>query len=192
MNRMQFESWLASHPDSVVVDPRQLLDRCEVEVGEHAHELAWRHAGGVAVECLHRFERAFGLPASETFVAKEVCSEVARELRQHGPHVDRVTEEEWLSRAVLGALGREARSPLRSWLVELAEQEEQAAWQEIVRFTKRAARDLIAEARLSDRLEWDLDRSYPRVARRVIEMLIREFDQRGHRASHQSLPWDAV
>jgi hypothetical protein len=109
MNRTQFETWLVSHPESVFTDAHRLLDRCEAEIGEHAHALAWKHAGEVAIECLHRFERTFGLPASETFVAREVCVEVARALRHDGIHVESITEEEWLSRAILDALSPEAR-----------------------------------------------------------------------------------
>ena len=190
MNRMQFESWLVSHPESILMDPRHLLDRCELEVGEHAHEIAWRHASGVASGCLQRFERTFGLPASENFVAKEVCGEVVRALRHHGPHVEQVSEDEWLSRAILDSMTAEARSQLHDWLAELAEQEEQAAWQEIIYFTKHMARSLIAHSQLSNALEWDLERSYPKLARRVIEKLIQEFDQHGRDAGNHAPSWD--
>jgi hypothetical protein len=186
MKRTEIESWLAVHPESIHAPARGLLDRCESEIREHAEELAWTHARQVAEQSLHRFERGFGLPASEVFVTREVCHEIARELRRHEPHVDRRMESEWVSLAVLEALDPSARRMLRDWLFDVAEQEEHRTWLEIVAFTHKVARALIREARMTRTLDWDFDRSYPRLAARVTEMLIHEFEAHARDAGHRA------
>jgi len=176
MQRTDLETWFATHPDAIRMNSRALLDECEFEVRHHAHHDAWIHARDVAQKSLRRFERVFGLPASDSFVTREVCHEIARELKRSEPHVGEMREEDWVSDGVLGMLDPRGRAMLNDWLIELAEQEEHAAWVEIVHFTDRLARKLIDDAHMTLDLEWSMEQSYPRVAARVARMLIREFE----------------
>ena len=175
MHRVELESWLNRHPDTILATTHELIDRCEVEVHHHAEIIAWKHALKVATASLRRFDGRFGRPASETFVTREVCHEVARELKRHEPQLERIDETEWLSRSILGSIEPEARMVLRDWLRELAEKEEHRAWQEVVSFTHHVASALIQKAHMTGELDWDFERSYPRVATRVTRMLLREY-----------------
>jgi len=180
MNRDELDRWFAEHPETLRMksseQSTELLNECEARVRAYAHRDAWVHAREVAEETLHRFEGSFGLPASEPFVTREICHEVARELRRHEPHPDEVEEDEWFRRTLFDALDPEPRGMLKQWLSELAEKEEHAVWKEIVHFTDHLARTLIRRAHMSDSLTWDFERSYSRVASRVARMLIREFE----------------
>ena len=142
MQRTDLETWFTHHPDSIHTDPAVLLDQCESEVRDHAHRDAWIHAKEIAEESLHRFERVFGLPASDIFVTREVCHEIARELRRNEPHPEDDAVE-WVGSGVLEALDSDARRLLQGWLKELAAKEEHSAWREIVYFTDHLARSLI-------------------------------------------------
>jgi hypothetical protein len=176
MNRIDLENWFAQHPDAIGMNARMLLDDCEHEIRHHAHHDAWMHARDVATHSLHRFESVFGLPASDTFVTREVCHEIARELRAHEPHPEKINDSEWIRGEMLAALNPEGRSMLRAWLVELAEYEEHTAWVEIVRFTDHLAKKIIRDGHMTNDVEWDMKHSYPRVAARVAKMLIEEFE----------------
>jgi hypothetical protein len=183
MKRIDIEAWLTTHPTTIHRPARALLDACEAEVRHHAHELAWQHARERAEESLHRFEGGSGMPASEAFVAREVCHAIARDLKHHEPHVERMSEEEWLGRRILEALDPEARPILHDWLLELAEKEEHEVWQEIVSFTHQLARELVLDLEMTNALEWDFERSYPRLAARVLELVIQQFDAQARSAS---------
>ena len=175
MNRVDLETWLDRHPGSIDSPTHALIDRCEAEVHRHAEVVAWKHALRIATTSLRRFDGRFGLPASETFVTREVCHEVARELKRHEPQLERIDETEWLSRSILDSIDPQARMVLREWLRELAEKEEHRAWQQIVAFTHHVASALIAKAHMTGNLDWDFERSYPRLATRVTKMLLREY-----------------
>lgn len=176
MERHDLETWFASHPQSISTHPDSLLDLCETEIRAHAHRDAWIRAKEIAQESLHRFERIFGLPASDVFVTREVCHEIARELKRHEPHPDDLTAARWVRAAPLDALDGEARRMMADWLRELAEKEEHAAWREIVYFTDHLARKLIDGSQMTRQVDWDFEHTYPRVAARVARMLIREFE----------------
>lgn len=178
MERTDLEDWITHHPDSIHTDSRTLLDRCEDEAKDHAHRDAWIHAKEIAKKSLRRFEHGFGHPASDTFVTREVCHELARELKRNEPAPDDLDQgrDEWLNRSLLDTLDSDARTMFRGWLNELAEKEEHSTWLEIVRFTDRRARVLIREAHMTDQCDWDLDHTYPMVAARVVKMLIAEFE----------------
>ena len=178
MERIDLENWITHHPDSIRADSKALLDRCEKDARDHAHQDAWIHAKEIAQKSLRRFEHGFGHPASDTFVTREVCHEIARELKRHEPTPDdlRRGHDEWVSRSLLDALDSEARKLFLDWLNELAEKEEHSTWMEIVRFTDHRARTLIREGHMTDQCDWDLDHTYPMVAARVVRMLIAEFE----------------
>jgi len=181
MERIDLETWFARHPESIHAHPRILLDLCESEVRDHARHDAWRRARDVAESSLQRFEGTFGLPASEVFVTREVCHEIARELRRHEPHPDAAIATGWVADAHLEKLDAEARRIVREWLSEVAEREEHATWRSIVQFTDHLARWLIRSEGMTNRLDWDLDHTYSRVAARVTRVVMREFE--AHAAS---------
>jgi hypothetical protein len=175
MNRYEIEHWFEGHPEAVHADPQQLLDRCEREVRVYAAHEAWRHAKRIAEERLHDWEAAFGLPASDAFVAREVCQEMARELRRRAPVVR--DDAPRVSEVVLGALEPAGREILIAWSHELADREERAAWREVIRFTNHVGRDLVRDG-WSDEPRWDFEHSYSRTAQRVTRLLINEYEQR--------------
>jgi hypothetical protein len=176
MDRHGIEHWFEGHPDAVHADPQQVLDRCEREVRAQAAHGAWRHARRIAEERLHDWEASFGLPASDAFVAREVCREMARELQRRAPIVKDTAH---VSAGVLGVLSPAARELLAAWAHELAGREEQAAWKEVIRFTNHVGRDL-ARNGWSDELRWDFEHSYSKTAERVTRLLIHEYEQREH------------
>ena len=177
MKRIEIERWLDQHHESVRGHSRDVLERYETDVRHHARELAWQHAREVAEASLRRFRTGFGLPASEGFVARELCHELARELRHHEPHPEHpVPESEWLAPRTLSALGPNARRMLGEWLEELAEHEEHEAWKEIVSFTDHFAPTLIRRAHMTGELSWDFDRSYPKLATKIGRMILQEYE----------------
>jgi hypothetical protein len=176
MNRHEIEHWFEGHPEAVHADPRQLLDRCEREVRGHVAHEAWAHARRIAEERLHDWEASFGLPASDAFVAREVCQEMARELRRRAPVVR--DDAPRLSAGVLGALEPAAREILMEWSHELAGREERATWREVIKFTNHVGRDLVRDGGWSNEPRWDFEHSYSRTAERVTRLLIHEYEQR--------------
>jgi hypothetical protein len=155
-----------------------LRERCERQVRSHAEEEAWQRARAIAEQHLQHWAGSFGIPASDAFVAQEVCHELARELRRREP--EPVAEAQRLSEAVLRALDPATRERLRGWLIELARREEHRAWLEVVNFTDHLARNLIRGGELTPELHWDFDHSYSRTAERVTRMLIREYETHAH------------
>jgi len=176
MQRLELEKWLTHHPDLVHTDARALLDECEKETRDHAYRDAWTRAERIAEKSLHRFESGFiGHPASDTFVTREVCHEIARELKKNEPVLDDHETELWISELILESLDPEAKEKFFGWLKNLAGREEHTAWLSIVRYTHRSARKLIREEHMTDQCDWDLDHTYPIVAASVVKMLIAEF-----------------
>lgn len=176
MKRIDLEKWFAHHSESFHIEPRELLDQCEAGVRDYAHRDAWIHARDIAEQSLHRFERIFGYPAGDVFVTREICHEIARELRHHEPNPFDLEGCEWIGRPVLDSVDPELQHMLRDWLAELAAREEHTAWREIVYFTDHLARTLIDKERMSNQADWDLEHTYPKVASRVIRMIMGEFD----------------
>lgn len=174
MERQDVVRWLESHPESVHANPRSLVDRCERELRGRVAEGAWRHAKEIAERHLHHWQGSFGLPASDDFVAREVCHELARDLRHHEPQptaeVRSVTEE------MHGALDPPALEMLREWLGELARQEEHRTWLEVVHFTDHLASRMAREGGLSAEAHWDFRHSYPRTAERIMRLMILEYE----------------
>jgi hypothetical protein len=175
MDRHEVEHWFQGHPEAAQTDPRQLLDRCEREVRAHAEHEAWRHARRIAEERLHDWEASFGLPASDAFVAREVCQEMARELRRRKPTLR--PNAALVSEGLLGALTPAGRDLLVSWARELSNKEERAIWRDVIRFTNHVGRDLVRDG-WSNEPRWDFEHSYSRTAQRVTRLLIHEYEQR--------------
>jgi hypothetical protein len=178
MERTHLENWIKHHPGSIHADSKALLDRGEHDALDHAHRDAWTQAQRIARKSLRGFQGSNGYPASDAFVAREVCRGLARELKLHEPMPDdpSESEEEWVSKSLLDSLEPEAQGKFVEWIHEMAEKEEHSTWKEIVRFTSRRAKDLIQERQLTDQCDWDLDHRYSIVAARVLRMLIEDFE----------------
>ena len=88
MERRELEAWLRKNPPPSRVEVRDLLDRCEEAAKRHAREDAWLAAKSFALGRAERWEREWSPPASERFVAGEVCHELAYELAHHEPRGD--------------------------------------------------------------------------------------------------------
>ena len=174
MKRKDVERWFDHHPEASA-RPGTLLDRCESEIRLHANQEAWGRAREIMEGRLAYFEQSFGLPASDAFVAREVCHEVAKELRRREPQVPEGSELAWVSESLLATLSPGARVTLGEWLHDLARDEEHAAWLEVVRFTDRFSRQLIRNG-MSNELHWDFDHSYTKNAARVARLLLREYE----------------
>ena len=177
MERQTVEAWFDRHPETVHSDPHALLDRCESELRSHVAEETWGRARQIAERHLEHWASSFGLPASDGFVAREVCHELARELRHHEPVPGARTRRP--SESTLLALSSPAREMLCEWLDELARKEEHRVWLEVVHFTDGLASRLAREE-VGTPLSWDFRHSYPRTAERVTRRLIQEYEQRAH------------
>jgi hypothetical protein len=177
MNRTQIRSWFEAHPGAVHGNLDDLLQCCEREVRRNAGQAAWQHAHEIAEGRLHDWETAPGMPASEAFVAREVCHRFASELRGRWPHVEAGDEDRLAGPEILDRCIPEAREPMRQWIHDLAEQEEHRTWVEILRFTDRRGSTLVKEGRVSDELTWDIERSYSRAAQKVMELLLRDYER---------------
>jgi len=175
MERQDVERWLERHPESVHTDPHELLDRCERELRSHVADETWGRARRIAERHLEHWASTFGLPAGDAFVAREVCHELARELRRHEPSPGAETRRP--SESALRALDPTAREMLCAWLDELAQKEEHRTWLEVVHFTDQLANRLAREGELGSEARWDFDHSYPRTAERITRRLILEYEQ---------------
>lgn len=179
MERIDLEDWIANHPDSIHTDPTTLLNQGEHDAMDHAHRDAWIHAKEIAQQSLRGFGRSSGCPASDTFVTREICHEIARELKRHEPAPEDPSQEkgEWISRSLLDALDSDAQRMFVAWLKEIAEKEAHSTWLEIVHYTDHRARALIRDRHMTDQCDWDLDHRYSLIAARVVRMLIADFEE---------------
>ncbi len=171
MDRSGFQHWLEEHPEHIDGDPAALAAECEREVREHAREEAWRRAKERVERAHQRWAGRTGFHASEAFVAREVCHQLSRELRQEEPVVDPAEEERWPEPAIWGALDAAGQEQLRAWVHDLAHQEEHAIWLEVVRFVDQRGAELVREGRMSDDLRWENTHSYFETASRVTDIL---------------------
>ena len=151
MDRASMIRWLEDHPQTIGRDPTALVDRCRREVLRHAAEDAWLTAKAYVEQCEHEWERSWGFPrASETFVALEVCRRLARELQHVEPHVAVGDEEHLVGEKLMHSLAPPARQKIGDWARELAEAEEHAVWERIVRFTRAHGRALARQGVLGN------------------------------------------
>lgn len=185
MKRDEILDWMRSHHESVRGDPEQLLSRAENETRHHAAVHAWLHAKEIAEHEAESWRnRSPGSHAAEDTVASELCHDLARELRHLEPHPD-PDEAAFLDSETLAAFAPEARMMLRSWIGEVAGEEEHRVWKEVVRFTRARAKSLIHEGALSTVGGWELTHFYTETAVRVVEILVRDYEEHARSsASH--------
>ncbi len=175
MDRGEVLTWLNEHPEAVHGRPEEILERCEREVSRQTGEAAWLHARAIAQQRTRDFEEQWGFHASEAFVAREVCHDLAGDLRHLEPHPRPGDEERLLGPSMLAALEPEARERLRPWLHELAEREEHRVWLEIVRFTNARGRELVQQGAMSSELDFEHTHNYAATAARVTRILEEDY-----------------
>jgi len=178
MERSEVLDWLIQHTEQIHDNPEQVLSRCEKEVRKHAQEGAWLHARDIAEEHNQHPRHFWGAHASEAYVAREVCSVLADELRNSEPIPVEGHESEFVDEDVLGVLDPEARTIMLDYVHDLARGEEHQAWKEIMRFTRKRGRTLARDEHLSSDLSFDGTHVYSETAVRIMGILARDFQHR--------------
>jgi hypothetical protein len=171
MDRVTVLGWFQKHSEVVHGDAEEIVSRCERAVRRHAREDAWLSAKRYVVERQDVWEAGYGAHASEAFVAREVCQQLAEELRDHEPTPHPGDEEHLAGGKVKAALERDGWEHLIPWILEIAREEEHRTWGEIVRYTKRHARELIESHHLSSDTSFDHTRCYGDVATQIAGIL---------------------
>jgi hypothetical protein len=180
MNRRDVLHWFDEHPSAIHDDPHSLVSRCERCVRRHAMEDAWLAAKAYVAERAHTWVSEWSPPASEAFVAREICHRLAYELRTHEPEVPDGAEDHLAGGSVVDRLDPEAWEILRPWVRELARDEEHRTWLQIVRFTDRRGGSLIREHGLTRERGWDERHRYTAIAAHVADILAREYSLQAH------------
>jgi hypothetical protein len=175
MEREEVLQWLEKHPDAFEGDVGEFVARCERAVREHAREEAWLAARNYVEERRHEQERSSGARASEAYVAREVCHQLAYELRHHEP-IPRTEDVDRLAGgSTRRALSGEAWQVLIPWIVEVARKQEHETWTEIVAYTDKRARELISEHHLSNDCDFDHSVCFGTIAARIERLLESDF-----------------
>jgi hypothetical protein len=175
MKRSEVLDWLIRHTEHVHDVPERVLSRCEAEVRKHAQEDAWLHARDIAEEHKQDWCHAWGAHASETYVAREVCRDLADEFNHNEPFPVEGHESAFVDEDVLGVLDSEARTIILDYVHDLALGEEHQAWKEIVRFTRRRGQTLACEKRLSSDVSFEGTHAYSETAIRIMGILAHDF-----------------
>lgn len=183
MERRQLIDWLIRHPEAVHGQPEAVVRRCELEVKEHTEEEAWLHARDIAEERNLYWQNAWGAHASERFVAREVCRELAAKLKRSEPVPEDGQESHYVDEDVLAALEPGAQSVILDYVHDLARGEEHRAWLEVLRFTRERGRALARDEGYSSNSRFDATHSYAETAARVMDVLAHDFEQRAHTRS---------
>jgi hypothetical protein len=182
MERSEILDWLTQHTEYVHDIPERLLSRCETEVRQHAEEDAWLHARDIAEEHEQYWGHYWGAHASESYVAREACRELAAEFKYSEPKAVEGRESDFVDEDVLSVIEPEARAILFEYIHDLASGEERRAWKQIVRFTRKRGRTLVREEHLSSDLSFDGTNVYSETAVRVMGILARDFQR--HARAH--------
>lgn len=180
MDREAALQWLKEHPASVHEDPSKLMERFESEVRRHAEEDAWLAAKAHVEDRMHEWEERWGYHSSEAYAAKQICPELADELRRMEPHFKKGDAAHLVGADRLAELEPEARRVVEEWVRDVANEVEHKIWQEVVRYTKERGRGMVREGSVSKDLGYDETRSYHQQAARVARILVDELEARAH------------
>jgi hypothetical protein len=177
MNRATVLEWLRRHPEVVHGDPEAIVTRCERAARRHAREDAWIGAKRYVAKRQHEWEESHGGHASEAFVAREVCQQLAEALQQHETTPQPGDEDHLAGGPVKAALEQEGWEFMVPWIIEIARDEEHTTWAEIVSHTETQAKELIRSHHLSNATDFDHTRCYGDVAARIAKILARDFSE---------------
>jgi hypothetical protein len=87
-------------------------------------------------------------------------------------------ERHLVGEEVLGALEPEARARVVEWVREMASEVEHRIWQEVVRFTKGEAQDLVKKGRVSDDETWEGSENYFSKAAHIAQLVMSDYEAR--------------
>jgi hypothetical protein len=177
MNHDEIVQWLESHREQVDGVPADLVARCEHEVRRHAAENAWKAAEAYVEGRMHQWEQQWGQHATESGVAREVCSLLAGELRRHEPSVIAGDEAGLAGEELMARLEPAARERVGGWVLELAQQVEHSIWKQIVRFTRKDGRSMVKEGRVSSDETWEGTENYAHKAAHVAQLLLEDYER---------------
>ena len=177
MERSEILAWFEQHPDLVHGDLQEVLMRCERAVRRHAREAAWVAAKQYVEQRRHDQEEHLGAHASEAYVARHVCHQLADELLRHEPRFEPSDGEQLAGEPVKTAVGGAGWEVLVPWILEMAREEEHRTWLEIARYTDERAKELIREHHLSDDTHFDRTKCYGEVAQLIERLLERDYQR---------------
>lgn len=167
--------WIDAHPGSVHGDAQEFVSRCERTVRRHAREDAWVAAKRHIARRRQEWESNPGSHASEVYVARQLCGQLAHDLRRHRP-APRAGDEDHLAGAPLkAAVEREGWVFLSGWILDLAREQANRDWLEIVHYTEHRAADLIREQALSDDCSLENSKCYGEIAEQIAEHLMHDY-----------------
>ncbi len=180
MDRETALTWLREHPAAVHGDPSELVQRFEAEVRRHAEEDAWLAAKAHVEGRMHEWEKRWGSHSSEAYAARQICPELAEELKRLEPHFEVGDAPHLVGAERLAALEPEARWVVQQWVRDVANEVEHRIWQEVVHYTEERGRGLVREGRVSQRTGFSETLAYSQQAARVARILVDEFEARAH------------
>lgn len=177
MERREVVQWLRVHPNDIQGNPESLVVRCERSVRRHAAEEAWHSAKAYVEKRKREWEKEWGTHAGETFVAKEICVQLAYELKHHEPKIEIGDEENLAGSEVQEALTTAGWNRVSEWVREVAQAEEHDVWCDIVRFTGKHGAQIARDFDFKDDSDYDHTRTYPEIAAQVAGILAEEYER---------------
>jgi hypothetical protein len=180
MDRNEMLAWLEANPKTVHGAPTEIVARCERDVRDHAVENAWMAAKAYVEGRMHDWEKVWGCHASGIGVAREVCPMLSRELAKHEPRIGADDAQRLVGEDFLNALEPEARARVVEWVRELAQEIEHRIWKEVIHFTKKEARELAREGRLSTDETYAGTENYYTKASEIAHMLVEKYEEHAH------------
>jgi hypothetical protein len=168
-------TWFEQHPDLVHGDVQEVLKRCERAVRRHAREAAWVAARDYVEQRRRNEKEHHGAPASEAYVARHVCHQLADELVRHEPDFESSDEEQLAGGPTKAAVESAGWEVLVPWILKMAHEEEHRTWLEIAHYTDQRARELIREHHLSEDNHFDHTKCYGEVAQEIERLLERDY-----------------
>lgn len=178
MKRTEVIDWFRNHPGEIHAPPEEIVARCEQEVHRHVLEEAWLRAREVA-QAREDYWRSDGggAHASEAFVAREVCRELATELKRIEPVPEAGHASEYVDAHSLEALEVEARTLMLRYVLDLARREEHATWLEVLHFTRKKGVALARNRTFSQQLDFEQTHAYAETATRVMHILVEDYER---------------
>ena len=180
MDRAEVLRWLKNHSNEIQGSPESLIVRCERTVRRHAAEDAWRSAKVYVETRMPAWENEWGAHAGEVFVAKEICHQLAYELKHHEPEIEAGAEELLAGGTVHNALTDEGWSRVSEWVREIAREEEHEVWRDIIRFTDKRGAEIARRFGFKADSDYDHTRGYSEIAAQVAGILATEYSQQAH------------
>jgi hypothetical protein len=175
MEKNDLLKWFEEHPDRVHGDLHAVVAQCERSVRRHAREAAWIAAKRFVGKRRDTEAGDLGAHASEVYVAREVCHQIADELLRHEPRLEAGAEDRLAGGPVKAAVEGEGWEVLVPWILEVAREEEHRTWLEIARYTNHLAVQLVERHHLSDDTQFDHTRCFGEIAQRIERLLEQDF-----------------